>query len=114
VEGCPSIKSWLNLFFLIERAEHNNSAGMNQARALGHHWKSTPITAVYCSDLKRAHTTAQQLVAPRSTEDAITPVANPLLREQNFGVAEGKPWAAEPSAGTNMQLFTSYSDIKHL
>jgi broad specificity phosphatase PhoE len=78
---------------------------MNQAMALGQHWKDTPITAVYCSDLKRAHTTAQQLVAARSqdantsgTEDGqLSLVVNPLLREQNFGIAEGKPWAARKS-----------------
>ncbi|CAG8688661.1 1619_t:CDS:2, partial [Acaulospora colombiana] len=82
-------------------------SGMNQAIALGQHWKDTHITAVYCSDLKRAHTTAQQLVAarspnttasPSSTDDKegtqLSPIVNPLLREQNFGIAEGKPWAA--------------------
>ncbi|PVF98468.1 phosphoglycerate mutase-like protein [Serendipita vermifera] len=85
--------------------------GMNQAIALGQHWKDTPITAVYCSDLKRAHTTAQQLVAARA-QDTTTPTetgdkddtqlpltVNPLLREQNFGIAEGKPWVArKPNA----------------
>jgi hypothetical protein len=86
---------------------------MNQARALGNHWKSTPITAVYCSDSNRAHTTAQQLVAPRSTEDAITLIVNPLLREQNFGVAEGKPWAAAPPTGTSVLLFMTDSGTEY-
>jgi broad specificity phosphatase PhoE len=84
-------------------------SGMNQARALGQHWASTPITAVYCSDLKRAHSTAQALVAGQpgqaeseaETEKVIELVVTPLLREQNFGIAEGKPWAAAPGSSPN-------------
>ncbi|CAG7853527.1 SubName: Full=Uncharacterized protein {ECO:0000313/EMBL:CCA72977.1} [Serendipita indica DSM 11827] len=93
--------------------------GMNQARALGEHWATTPITAVYCSDLKRAHTTAQQLVAPRNAATAselapgvvpITLVVNPLLREQNFGVAENKPWAAhKPTSAHETEEEVYYS-----
>ena len=70
---------------------------MNQAKALGQHWASTPVDAVYCSDLKRAHSTAQALVAGQPKADTgILPIVTPLLREQNFGIAEGKPWAAVP------------------
>ncbi|KAG8768034.1 hypothetical protein FRC16_007179 [Serendipita sp. 398] len=99
---------------------------MNQARALGQHWLSTPINAVYCSDLKRAHMTAQQLVAPRNvraegvnvTSESggnnndtrlLTPIVNPLLREQNFGIAEGKPWAAAPSSADETEEEIYYS-----
>ena len=82
---------------------------MNQARALGKHWKSTPIDVVYCSDLKRAHSTAQALVAGQETsgqsgnenDKNLEPIPTPLLREQNFGIAEGKPWAAAPSSSPN-------------
>lgn len=65
---------------------------MNQARALGQDWLSTPISKVYASDLLRAHTTAQQLVAPRPPP-LLDITVTPLLREQNFGIAEGKPWS---------------------
>jgi len=82
---------------------------MNQARALGEWWHSvlrTPIHKIYASDLKRAHSTAIQLVAPRtSLPDADThPLAcppihtTPLVREQHFGIAEGKRWSAGPVA----------------
>jgi broad specificity phosphatase PhoE len=84
---------------------------MNQAHALGRHWASTPITAVYCSDLKRAHSTAQALVAGQvgpgesgaEAEKGIEPIVTPLLREQHFGIVEGKPWAAAPDSSPNGQ-----------
>ena len=78
---------------------------MNQARALGESWHTTlrtPIHRIYASDLKRAHTTAQQLVAPRralAPTDALAcpPIhTTPLVREQHFGIAEGKRWSAGP------------------
>jgi broad specificity phosphatase PhoE len=79
---------------------------MNQARALARHWAFTPITAVYCSDLKRAHSTAQALVAGQvgqgesgdAAKKGIEPIATPLLREQHFGMVEGKPWAIAPDS----------------
>ena len=79
---------------------------MNQARALGHLWHATlrtPIHAIYASDLKRAHTTAIELAAPRRALPAAHPLAcpavrtSPLIREQHFGRAEGKRWSDAPA-----------------
>jgi len=78
---------------------------MNQARALGEWWYSvlrTPIHKFYTSDLKRAHSTAVQLVAPRASlpdadKDPLScpPIhTTPLIREQHSGIAEGKRWSA--------------------
>jgi len=65
--------------------------GMNQAGALGAYFADTHFTAIHASDLKRAFTTAQALYDhqgdPKPSFDS-----SELLREQNFGVAEGKPW----------------------
>jgi len=80
---------------------------MNQARALGEWWYSvlrTPIHKIYASDLKRAHSTAIQLVTPRTSLPdpdkhplACPPIhTTPLIREQHFGIAEGKRWSAGP------------------
>jgi len=67
---------------------------MNQARALGDFFADTHFTAIHASDLKRAYTTAQALYNgqrdPKPSFDS-----SELLREQNFGVAEGKPWSLE-------------------
>ncbi|KAH9080644.1 phosphoglycerate mutase-like protein [Lactarius deliciosus] len=64
----------------------------NQARALGEYFADTHFTAIHASDLKRAFTTAQALYDhqkdPKPSFDS-----SELLREQNFGVAEGKPWS---------------------
>ncbi|KAI9443114.1 histidine phosphatase superfamily [Lactarius indigo] len=64
--------------------------GMSQARALGEYFVDTHFTAIHASDLKRAFTTAQALYdhqkEPKPSFDS-----SELLREQNFGVAEGKP-----------------------
>ena len=79
--------------------------GMNQARALGEWWHTvlrTPIHKIYASDLKRAHSTAVQLVAPRTSLPESDPLScpgihtTPLIREQHFGIAEGKLWSAGP------------------
>src|SRR5258706_4649836 len=80
---------------------------MNQARALGAWWHPvlrTPIHKIYASDLKRAHSTAVQLVAPRTSLPESDPLCcppeaihtTPLIREQHFGIAEGKLWSAGP------------------
>jgi len=76
---------------------------MNQALVLGE-WRYSalrmPIHEIYALDLKRAHSTAVQLVAPRtslpdSDKDPLSfPLIHitPLIREQHFGIAEGKLW----------------------
>jgi len=67
---------------------------MNQARALGAAFKNTCFTAIHASSLKRAQMTAQAI---HDAQKAPKPplFISPLLREQNFGIAEGKPWVRE-------------------
>lgn len=76
--------------------------GMNQARALGEFFADTRFTAVHASDLKRAFTTAQALYDhqrdPKPSFDS-----SELLREQNFGVAEGKPWSFQDDPALTLE-----------
>jgi broad specificity phosphatase PhoE len=75
---------------------------LQQARALGEFFADTHFTAIHASDLKRAFTTAQALYdgqrEPKPTFDS-----SELLREQYFGVAEGKPWSYIPSRSFNLE-----------
>jgi len=71
----------------------------------------TPIHKIYASDLKRVHSTAVQLVAPRtslpgSDKDApsFPPIhTTPMIRDQHFGIAEGKLWFAGPGSKKKQQ-----------
>ena len=94
--------------------------GMNQARALGEWWHAvsrTPIHKIYASDLKRAHSTAVQLLAPRTSLPESDPLCcppsgihtTPLIREQHFGIAEGKIWSAGSVSKTVHQRRASAS-----
>ncbi|KAH9973236.1 histidine phosphatase superfamily [Lactifluus volemus] len=64
--------------------------GMNQARVLAESFADTHFTAIYASDLKRAFTTAQALYKQQK-DPKPTYVSSELLRELDFGIAEGKP-----------------------
>jgi len=64
-----------------------------------------PLTHIYASPLKRAHSTAQHVhkhqPAPKPSLNL-----NPNLREQHFGIAEGHPWVLQPPEGVSLeQLF---------
>ncbi len=59
--------------------------GEKQAHALKEKLKSISFSAVYSSDLIRAHHTAQILNGERNLEI----MTSPLIREQKFGVYEG-------------------------
>ncbi|KAF8510068.1 phosphoglycerate mutase [Hysterangium stoloniferum] len=74
--------------------------GMNQAKACGEYFSNIPITAMYVSDLKRAHTTAKAIF---DAQDEPKPsfTVSPDLREQHFGIAEGEPWVIEREVNTN-------------
>ena len=63
-----------------------NATGRWQARRVGEALASEPISAVYSSDLGRAHQTAQSIA--RVT--GIPVVAEEGLRERSFGLFEGK------------------------
>lgn len=79
-----------------------NSESPQQARALGESLSSTPFTAIYASTLKRALWTAQ---AVRDAQPDPKPplTESPLLREQHFGVAEGKPWAWDQTPSLSLE-----------
>jgi probable phosphoglycerate mutase len=63
-----------------------NDTGRWQARKVGEALATEPITAVYSSDLGRAHQTAQSI----SEVTGIPVVAEEGLRERSFGLFEGK------------------------
>ncbi|GAA5882023.1 hypothetical protein JCM1840_000404 [Sporobolomyces johnsonii] len=68
--------------------------GNNQATRLAKALENVPITAIYASDLKRAHTTAKRVWDANKTSPKPPFTVSPLLREQFFGEAEGAPWDA--------------------
>jgi broad specificity phosphatase PhoE len=64
---------------------------------VGKYFSSYPITHIFASDLKRAHSTARAIYdAQPDPKPPFT--VTPLIREQNFGDGEGQPWMA--SAGS--------------
>ena len=73
-----------------------------QARALGKFFADTPFTAIHTSDLKRAFWTAQALYDAQNDHKP-TFDSSELLREQHFGVAEGKPWLYSSSRNVNLE-----------
>jgi probable phosphoglycerate mutase len=66
-----------------------NDTGRWQAERLGVALKDEPITAIYASDLSRAHDTA--LAVSRRT--GVPVQAEPGLRERSFGEFEGRTFA---------------------
>ncbi|KAL0565285.1 hypothetical protein V5O48_016742 [Marasmius crinis-equi] len=64
-----------------------------QAAAAGKYFSTTPFTAIYASPLLRAYQTAEG-VRDASQHPKLPINKNPHLREQHFGIAEGKPWEA--------------------
>ncbi|KAJ7459901.1 histidine phosphatase superfamily [Mycena latifolia] len=65
--------------------------GMNQAQAVGASLSRTQFTAIHSSPLKRAYMTAEVIQNQQLGSSPLT--TSPLLREQHFGVAEGKSLA---------------------
>ncbi|KLO15967.1 phosphoglycerate mutase-like protein [Schizopora paradoxa] len=68
--------------------------GMNQAEACGAYFATTGtrFTHIYASPLKRAFSTAQAILdAQPEPKPELTVSLD--VREQHFGVAEGKPWS---------------------
>jgi probable phosphoglycerate mutase len=63
-----------------------NDTGRWQARRVGHALSSEQLTAIYSSDLGRAHETARAI----GEAAGIPVVAHPGLRERRFGMFEGK------------------------
>ncbi|KAG8693052.1 hypothetical protein FRC09_010780 [Ceratobasidium sp. 395] len=71
--------------------------GMNQAKAAGNYFASYPITHMFASDLKRAHSTARAIYDAQPDPKPPLTVTK-LIREQGFGVGEGKPWNPAPGS----------------
>lgn len=67
--------------------------GINQARALGQSFANVPLTAIYCSDLKRAAMTADEILKSNRSIPPPPLVQSKSLREINFGQAEGQSYA---------------------
>ena len=63
-----------------------NAVGRDQARALAAGFADAGIAAVWSSDLARARETAEIVAAAL---DLAAPIADPELRERQFGVFEG-------------------------
>jgi probable phosphoglycerate mutase len=66
-----------------------NDTGRWQAERLGMALKDEPITAIYASDLSRAHDTALAV----SRHNGVPVQAEPGLRERSFGEFEGRTFA---------------------
>ncbi|KAI0697909.1 phosphoglycerate mutase-like protein [Cytidiella melzeri] len=76
--------------------------GMNQARALGDALASTRFTAIHASPLKRAYSTAEAVYEKQPQPKPVFS-SSPLLREQHFGIAEGKPWTWDTTPGLSLE-----------
>lgn len=68
--------------------------GISQARALGQSFANVPLTAIYCSDLKRAAMTADEILKSNRSIPPPPLVQSKSLREINFGQAEGQSYAS--------------------
>ncbi|TFK34487.1 histidine phosphatase superfamily [Crucibulum laeve] len=76
--------------------------GRSQAQALAESFASVPITHIYASPLKRAHSTGLA-VHTHQPEPKPTFTSNPHLREQHFGIAEGNPWVINRPANKTLE-----------
>ncbi|KAG2036179.1 histidine phosphatase superfamily [Suillus americanus] len=68
--------------------------GKAQAEALGAYFSQTIFTKIYASPLKRAATTAAFVLAAQPAPQPPHDFTIESVKEQNFGVAEGKPWCS--------------------
>lgn len=69
---------------------------------MGKFFADTHFTAIHTSDLKRALWTAQVLCDAQKDHKP-TFDSSELLREQHFGVAEGKQWSYGSSRNVNLE-----------
>lgn len=73
------------------------SHGILQAERLGQHFAHAGFnfTKIFSSDLQRAYKTAEAVrIAQAQADDELVVIQLPLLREQDFGWYEGKPFSA--------------------
>ncbi len=80
-----------------------DDTGRAQARALGRALRGEPFARAVASDLRRARTTAELVLACRADAVALELELEPLWREFDFGAWEGLTWseivARFPEAG---------------
>ncbi|KAK0221610.1 phosphoglycerate mutase-like protein, partial [Armillaria fumosa] len=81
------------LTFRSKNTIERDKTGMKQAKALGDFFSDTNFAAIHTSDLKRAYLTAQAILDCQESKETLHLLTSPLLREQHFGVAEGKPYS---------------------
>jgi broad specificity phosphatase PhoE len=76
---------------------------MQQARALGTSLADIPFAHIHASDLKRATATAEALQSGQTADPKPPLTRTAQIREQNFGIAEGKPWLFEMKPGKTLE-----------
>ncbi|KAG2354571.1 histidine phosphatase superfamily [Suillus spraguei] len=80
--------------------------------ALGSYFSQTPFTKIYASPLKRAATTAALILAAQPVPQPPHDFTIESVKEQNFGVAEGKPWCS-PDNRSSKSLSEYMSEGKY-
>ncbi|KAG7448875.1 phosphoglycerate mutase-like protein [Guyanagaster necrorhizus] len=65
---------------------------VRQAKALGEHLSTTKIDLIYSSPLLRARQTGEAVQSGQSVQPML--ITNPHLREQHWGIAEGRSWSS--------------------
>ncbi|KAJ3574718.1 hypothetical protein NP233_g1574 [Leucocoprinus birnbaumii] len=75
--------------------------GEYESKALGEMLSLVQLTAVHCSDLKRATMTAEAICAAQP-DPKPTAQTSELLREQSYGSGEGKKWDTQRIPGLTM------------
>ena len=83
--------------------QFTNLTNEQQAKAAGESFSATPFSHIIASPLLRAYTTAQAIhsAQPETTRPEL--VSSPLLKEQNFGIAEGHKWSYQREPGLTDQ-----------
>ncbi|KAG2125013.1 phosphoglycerate mutase-like protein [Suillus bovinus] len=79
---------------------------------LGAYFSQTVFTKIYASPLKRATTTAALVLAAQPAPQPPHDFTIESIKEQNFGVAEGKPWYS-PDNRTSKSLSEYMSEGKY-
>ncbi|KAH7103416.1 phosphoglycerate mutase-like protein [Auriculariales sp. MPI-PUGE-AT-0066] len=90
-------------FYFVRSACRLACSGLQQADALGAAFACKSLNAIYASPLKRAHSTALALAAGQPCPPPMTVL--PDLREQYFGIAEGKRFACSGVIDLQREIF---------
>ncbi|KAG1865644.1 histidine phosphatase superfamily [Suillus tomentosus] len=84
----------------------------SSTEALGAYFSKTLFTKIYASPLKRAATTAALVLAAQPAPQPPHDFTIESIKEQNFGVAEGKPWCS-PDNKSSKSLSEYMSEGKY-